>query len=250
MSEAVCIRDLSFSYRKDDLLFNKINLDINKGEKWAIIGPNASGKSTLVYLILGLLEPQSGSVKVFGKGPAELKNVFGYVPQKLQIPEGFPLTTQQFIMTGLVSSQKLFGGFSKKEKKQATEIMEVFDLTVSADKPVQSLSGGNFQKALLARAMINHPEILVLDEAFSNIDPRRENELLDRLKNISPDLTILLVTHDIGMVSKSIEKVACLNKNLVVHRTEALTDDVLKDVFGGQVRAISHKHTEKVEHDH
>lgn len=250
MREAICIKDLSFSYGDSEPLFDSVNLDIQPGEKWAIIGPNASGKSTLVHLVLGLLKPDSGSVSVYGKAPQEQQNIFGYVPQKMDLPDNFPITVSEFVMSGVVSSRNAFGLFTSKDRVAAEKVLEKLDLSGFRHVRVKSLSGGNFQKALLARALITDPQILVLDEAFSNIDPRKENEVLENLVKAYPDLTLLLVTHDIGMVSHYIEKVACLNKNLVVHKTEALTSDVLTDVFGGQVRAISHKHTEDVDHKH
>ena len=250
MSEAICIKELSFSYPGSEPLFEKINLDITEGEKWAVIGPNGSGKSTLVRLMLGLLKPTSGSISVFGKSPQDNSNTFGYVPQNLELPTGFPISTREFVLAGLVSSKSMFGLFNKRDRTRVSKMLDVFELEEFGDTTVGSLSGGNLQKALLARAFVNEPKVLVIDEALSNIDPRKENEVLDRLQSIQPNLTIIVVTHDMGMVSHHIEKVACLNKNLVVHKTEALNDAVLKEVFGGQVRVISHKHSESVDHKH
>jgi len=172
------------------------------------------------------------------------------VPQKLSLQDPAATSVKEYVLSGLTSQRKMLGLYKKGEIKSVSEVLKEFGLFDLKDTSMDSLSGGFLQKVLIAKALISRPRILILDEALSNIDPRKENELFDLLKRLRPDLTIVLVTHDIGVVSHHIEKVACLSNKLVVHRTEALTNEVMNEVFGGEVRVISHKHSEDVDHKH
>lgn len=238
------VRDLSFSYGAAPVL-EGVNLRVEAGEFLGIVGPNAGGKSTLLKLILGLLAPQSGRAAVLGKAPHEATPQLGYVPQYPSFSREFPITVEQAVLLGRLGCRSSDAWTSVRVSKtalravrRALEEVEAADL---ARRRIGNLSGGQLQRVLLARALACKPEVMILDEPTANIDLRLESDIFDLLKRLNARMTILVVSHDVGFISGYVTRVACLNRTLVCHRTDAVDGQVIQALYGEQVRMVAHR---------
>ena len=242
MSELVIeLQGVSFSYGATPAV-RHIHLEVERGEFLGIVGPNAGGKSTLLKLILGLLEPQAGRISVLGRPTAEAYRAVGYVPQYPSFPRDFPITVEQTVLLGRLGSTSAFGGYRKRDREIARQVMREVEITDLARRQLDTLSGGQLQRVLLARALVGEPEILILDEPTANIDLRLESDIFDLLKQLNQRMTILVVSHDIAFISSYVTRVACLNRSLVCHRTDAIDGQVIQDLYGENVRMVAHQH--------
>ncbi|MBN2479806.1 MAG: ABC transporter ATP-binding protein, partial [Parachlamydiales bacterium] len=203
--KALEISNLRFCYKVKQIL-QDVNLNVNVGDFVGIIGPNGGGKTTLLKLIMGMLSPHTGSIKIFNKKPTEVREKFGYVPQIYHIDKSFPITTLDATLLGIFSKTK-FGFFTKKQKDLAKDILEQVGLKDFIKSPFSKLSGGQTQRALIARALISDPEILILDEPTANIDLESEQMIFDLLINSPKKRTILMVSHDLETIIKKVKKI-------------------------------------------
>ncbi|ESQ15607.1 MAG: hypothetical protein N838_08240 [Thiohalocapsa sp. PB-PSB1] len=249
MNPVIDIRALNFSYDSLPTL-SGIDLQVNKGEFLGIVGPNAGGKSTLLKLILGLLQPQSGHVRVLGCSPRAACRLLGYVPQHPSFPRDFPITVEQVVLLGRlgVARNSTLKHLLFPERVSAADREVVHDALAEveagevAKRQVGSLSGGQLQRVLLARALVGEPQILILDEPTANIDQRLEGEIFDLLEALNARLTILVVSHDIAFISRYVRRVACVNRTLVCHHTDAIDGVVIRELYGERMRMIAHAH--------
>jgi len=211
-----------------------INLKILEQDFLGIIGPNGGGKTTLIKTILGLLKPFSGNI-VFKND--FYKNRIGYMPQTHQIDRKFPIIVSEVIESGLISEKKLSGTYRKAKVR---EIIRRMDIENVADKAIGELSGGQLQRTLLARAVINDPELLILDEPNSYVDKRFESYFYDLLKEINKATAILLVSHDIGTVISTVKNIACVNETLHYHSGSDVDGDWLEKHWACPFEVITH----------
>ncbi len=243
------LRDVSFSYGAAPVL-ERINLQVSDGEFLGLVGPNAGGKSTLLKLMLGLLEPQSGSIEVMGKRPRDTRRLLGYMPQYPSFPRDFPITVEQAVLLGRVGNSSRHGwfgalspgGYAKADHEAAREALAEVEAADLASRQIGSLSGGQLQRVLLARALVGQPNILILDEPTSNIDLRVESDIFDLLRKLNARMTILVVSHDVGFISGYVTRVACVNRTLVCHHTDAIDGQVIQNLYGEHVRMVAHQH--------
>ena len=262
--------DMNFAYGAVPVL-EAVNLEIGAGEFLGIVGPNAGGKSTLLKLILGLLEPQSGRIRVLGHPPAAASRLIGYVPQYPSFPRDFPITVEQAVLLariggiqgplptkgqradqsrGTANRDPLPGwfaglrpgGYSGADRAAARQALAEVEAEDLARRRIGSLSGGQLQRVLLARALAGEPRILILDEPTANIDQRLEGDIFDLLRRLNQRLTILVVSHDIGFISSYVGRVACVNRTLICHRTDAIDGQIIRDLYGESVRMVAHRH--------
>jgi len=238
---AVELDHVSFSYLGVPVL-EDVSLQVPEGEFLGIVGPNAGGKSTLLKLVLGLLEPTVGTVWVHGMPPAKGRTDIGYVPQYPNFARDFPVTVEQVVLMGRLGKGGWFGGYSRKDREVAQRVMTETEVADLADKRIHTLSGGQLQRVLVARALATEPHILLLDEPTANIDQRVETDIFDLLKRLNARMTILLVSHDVTFISKYVQRVACLNRTLLCHQTEAVDAGVLRELYGEDVRLVAHHH--------
>lgn len=242
MTEPVIqIHNLAFGYDGVPVL-QDICLDVQKGEFLAIIGPNAGGKSTLLKLTMGVLEPARGSVRVFGKPPRDVCARIGYIPQHALFPHDFPISVEETVLLGRLGQTRSFGGYNQKDKTVARQALEAVEIGPLRRKLLSELSGGQLQRVLIARALACEPEILLLDEPTANIDIRVEEDIFALLKHYNEKMTILVVSHDIAFISSYVSRVACLNRTLVCHETADLTGQIIDELYGTHVRLIQHAH--------
>lgn len=240
------IEDLSFAYEKHGVL-RDVSLTVMARDYIGIIGPNGGGKTTLVKLILGLLKPQYGTISLSLE-----RSEIGYLPQGTAVDESFPITVREVIASGLEHSMIPGGRIRKDEKRKVSEMLDKVGLASLHKRPVGELSGGELQRAMLARAIVSSPRLLVLDEPDTHVDNKFEMELYSLLKDLNENMAILLVSHDIGMISPFIKSIACVNRNLHYHSSNEISEQQLK-VYNCPIEIISHgtiPHRVMKEHKH
>lgn len=199
------IRSLSFRYKQETIL-EDIDLDVDRHDFLALIGPNGGGKTTLLKLLLGLLKQQNGSIKI-------ATHKVGYVPQNTNININFPIRVIELVM---------LGDLKNNSKIEALEILEQVGMKEYAHTKISSLSGGQRQRVMIARALFSKPQILLLDEPTSNIDPQGQKQIYDLLKILNEKITLIVVSHDISIVLQYANKVAHINKKLTFHDISSL----------------------------
>ena len=249
MNPIINIESVYFSYENVPIL-KDISLKVGKGEFLGIVGPNAGGKSTLLKLILGQIQPNSGIIKIFGKGAKSASRMVGYVPQYPSFDRNFPISVEQVVLLGRVGTRRNGGFFSslkpekinKADYDAVYQFLEEVEAISIAKRQINSLSGGQLQRVLLARALMSEPKILLLDEPTANIDQRMESEIFDLLKKLNNRLTILVVSHDVAFISSYVNRVACINQTLICHHTDEVNHEVIQQLYGEHVHTITHNH--------
>jgi zinc transport system ATP-binding protein len=237
----ISLRGISFSYGGPQVL-EDISLEVAEGDFLGVVGPNAGGKSTLLKIILGLLQPDSGEVRVMGRPPLEVRRQIGYVPQYPEFRRDFPITVKETVLMGRIGHGGLFGGYSRTDREIADRALEETDVSDLAARRISTLSGGQLQRVLVARALACQPRILILDEPTANIDLRVESDIFELLKEISRRMTIVVVSHDVGFVSRYVNRVACLAQTLMCHHTSAIDGKIINELYGMDVRMVEHLH--------
>lgn len=207
---AVVVDDVTFGYSKGDVIVQKASFSIQEGEFIGVIGPNGGGKTTLLKLIAGFLKPWKGDIFIFGKAPTIYPNGIAYVPQTLRLDKQFPITVLELVLGGKLTSLPWWGKFSQEDKQEAMKALELVHLTKYANEPFGSLSGGQAQRALIARALIQKPKILLLDEPTASVDAQAEADILDILKELSNRLTIIMVSHNVAAIIHKVKRVLCV----------------------------------------
>jgi zinc transport system ATP-binding protein len=235
------LKDVSFSFG-GPITLERINLQINEGEFIGVVGPNAGGKSTLLKLILGLLKPTQGKVRVAGKRPELAHRQIGYVPQYPRFTRDFPITVEQAVLMGRLGKTRWWGGYTPKDKDIARRTLHETEMEIHAQRRLNTLSGGQLQRVLLSRALASEPHILILDEPTANIDQRVETEIFDLLKQLNKRMTIIVVSHDIAFVSYYVHRVACLNKTLICHHAAHIDGNLIDELYGSHMHAVEHQH--------
>jgi zinc transport system ATP-binding protein len=240
MNYAIEIKDLTVYYNNTCAL-SGINLTVAKNDFLAIIGPNGGGKSTLVKSVLGIVKPQNGEIKIFGQRPEKYTVPIGYVPQFSHSIHDFPIMVIDVILTGrLQRGTGLFHRYSKKDYEIAENMLDKLNITHLKDRQISELSGGQFQKVMILRALATEPELLLLDEPTANIDNDSKTQIYEFLKEINRSVTIILITHDTAAISSYVKNVACLNKKLFYHGEIELDNDIIQKTFGCPVDLIAH----------
>lgn len=239
---AVSIEGVSFAYDAIPVVEN-VNVSIDEGESICIVGPNGGGKTTLVKLILGLLAPDEGTVRVFGRPPRQSRLRVGYMPQYSQHDLQFPVTVMDVVLMGCLGKPGLAGLFGWHGSTSRRAALDALDRVGMADfrrRKHAALSGGQRQRVLIARALASNPDLLLLDEPTANVDSAGEDQLLEVLRGLQRDLTIVMVSHDLGFVAGLVRKVICVNRRVVVHPTSRITGDVIRDLYERDMRVVHH----------
>ncbi len=213
-SPVIDVKNLSFSHDGKTPLLSSVSFQILKGEKIGIFGPNGGGKTTLLKLLLGFCSPSSGSISVLGESPQKGRRKVGYVPQGLKSDKAFPISVLDVVMMGLLDELSFWGRFSKKLKEKGMEALKRVGLHNLHAQPFGTLSGGQVQRVLIARALVSEPQILILDEATANVDPKASEEINAFLFDLSPQVTLVLVTHDLQMMLKYFDRLLCVQNQV------------------------------------
>ena len=236
----IAIKNLSFAYQRENKILENINLEVFGNDFLGIIGPNGGGKTTLLKIILGLLKPDKGGVLVFDKKPKEARDLVGYVPQFLEIDLDCPVSVLDIVLMGILNRKKIFQKYNDEDFKTAKEALDFVDLWNLKDKQIGELSGGQRQRVYIARALIRKPELLVLDEPTASIDEKSERDFWELLEEINKNAAIIIVSHDIGVIFKNVNKIACLNKELYYHDANEITQDILDKTYKCEIELLGH----------
>lgn len=238
----ISLQDVTFSYGGPKVL-DRVSLEVEEFEFLGVVGPNAGGKSTLLKLILGLLKPLSGRVRILGMAPERGCRKIGYVPQYPLFSRDFPITVEQTVLMGRLGTPRLFGGYRRRDREVARRAMAETEVGDLASRQLRTLSGGQLQRVLMARALATEPRILILDEPTANIDMRVETEIFDLLKQLNDRMTIVVVSHDVGFISGYVDRVACLNRTLVCHNTACIDGEAIRSLYAADVKMVDHLHS-------
>lgn len=235
------LEGVRFAYPGREVL-NGVTLSLPAGSFAAVVGPNGGGKTTLLKLLLGLITPDAGTVRVLGGSARQVRSRVGYMPQHSREDLRFPVSVRDVVLMGLAGRSRWFGPYRRAEREAAGEALQAVGVGDLAGRSFAGLSGGQRQRVLIARAIASRPELLLLDEPTSNLDPRVEGELNDLLGRLNERMTVVVVSHDIGFAAGQVRTVLCVNRTARVHPTSELTPELLEDLYGPGVRHINHEH--------
>ncbi|QDP41018.1 metal ABC transporter ATP-binding protein [Radiobacillus deserti] len=247
----VKLEHVHFQYENKTIL-EDINFMIPKGAFMGLIGPNGGGKTTLIKLILGLLKPQQGSIELFQTPIRKFKekNKIGFVSQKANsFNRGFPATVREVVSMGLTSSIGYFKFLNKTHHKQIEEAIAQVDMSPYLNENIGDLSGGQQQRVFIARALVNNPELLILDEPTVGVDQEHVQQFYHMLHRLNKEhqITLLLVTHDTGTMTDYVTDLVCLNKQLHFHGNASqfanLSNQDLSALYGHSLQIVDHNHS-------
>lgn len=248
-TRAVELRNVWVSF-DDVTVLENVSLMLEPGDFLGIIGPNGGGKTTLLRVILGLLAPAAGEVSVFGRPPHRARGEIGYVPQYARFDATFPVDVFTVVLMGRLSGLGVFRRLSRGDRAAARRALERVQMNDLAGRQIGELSGGQLQRVLIARALAVEPRILLLDEPTASVDTRIGQSVYDLLEDLSADKTIVLVTHDIGVISQHVKTVACLNRKLYYHGSKELDRQMIEAAYGCPVELLGHGHPHRILQDH
>lgn len=244
------IRNLNVYFDEMQVLKN-INLDVYKKQFLAVMGPNGGGKTTLLKVILGLIEPDSGNVQIAGRSIKEGRRLIGYVPQISDFNKQFPINVEDVILMGRISDGKgFYHNYSKEDKTKSKEIMKDLDIFEIKNRQIGRLSGGQLQRVLIGRALASEPEILLLDEPTASLDAESRSKIYNILKEVNDSITIIVVTHDLTAISSYFDSVACLNRNLHYHGNDNVSQEDVDQIYGCPVELVAHGVPHRVLDEH
>ncbi len=214
-----------------------VSFRVNENDYIGVIGPNGGGKTTLLKVILGLIKPVSGKITlnsslINGSG-------IGYLPQLSTGDTAYPVSVTDVILSGMMISKKIISRMSSSDRERAGQVIEELGLTSVAKSSLNELSGGQLQKVFLGRAIIGNPKLLLLDEPGNFVDLNFEIEFYEKLKDLNKRMAILMVSHDIGMISTHVKSFACVNRGLHYHSSSEITNEQLA-AYGCPIKLITH----------
>lgn len=233
----VTISDLCVEYDGYEAL-QHVNLEIDDADFLGIIGPNGGGKTTLVKAILGTV-PYSGSVKLAPELFRGRERLIGYMPQISKFDPAFPISVFEVVLSGLQGHHGFRTPYNREDRKRARQLIEESGIADVADRPIGEISGGQMQRALLARAIISEPKLLILDEPANFVDNQFEKELYHTLRELNKRMAIVMVSHDIGTISSVVKEIVCVNRHVHRHKSNILTPEQLQN-YDCPIQVISH----------
>ncbi|MCD4656451.1 MAG: metal ABC transporter ATP-binding protein [Planctomycetes bacterium] len=246
----ISVRNLWFSFG-DSVVLENLNLEVPHLDFLGMIGPNGGGKTTLLKCMVGILHGFRGEIKILGKCNGHgCKNV-GYVPQHSTFVEDFPASVEEVTLMGTLGKKNI-GWLKKHDKNRAGDILHKVGLFDKRRRHISQLSGGERQRLLIARALINNPKILLLDEPTASLDTSYGRDFYELLQHLNNKITIVLVSHDIGVISRHVKTIACVNKNLFTEGSKTITEKMLGEAYKCPVDLIAHGVPHRVlpEHNH
>ena len=217
-----------------------IDLSVDGNDFLGIIGPNGGGKTTLLKVILGLIEPDRGKAIVLGEPPERTRKWVGYVPQHNMFDRDFPISVWDVVLMGRYGRVGLFKRHGRVDRIKARDALAMVGMLDHKDRRIGALSGGEQQRALIARALAGEPRLLLLDEPTASVDPAVQTEFYELLERLKKRMAIVLVSHDLSAVSVYVDKIACLNRQLHYHGSKEIGPEVLEATYKCPVQMIAH----------
>jgi zinc transport system ATP-binding protein len=236
---AIEMKDVYFSYKKTPILEN-ITFALKQGDFLGIIGPNGSGKTTLLKLMLGLIKPDRGIIKILGKPPHHVKHRIGYVPQNTDFNVTFPISVLDVALMGRLSRSRIGKWYSGEDFPSTEDALRKVGMWKHRRVSIGSLSGGQRQRVFIARALATDPDLLFLDEPTASVDLEFGTNLFDLLHQLNETVTIVTITHDVGVISRHVKSVACVNKSLTFHSDKQISAEMIDDAYQCPVDLIAH----------
>lgn len=222
------------------VVFRNVSLTVYENDFLGIIGPNGGGKTTLVRTMLGLMRPQSGSVTYYDEGSPTDNIAIGYLPQSSDIDRKYPISVGEVVLSGLSGSKSLLRRYTEEQHEAARATLERLEIADLAKRHIGTLSGGQLQRVLLARAIVSQPKVVVLDEPNTYIDRRFQEQMYKLLSSISHECAVVVVSHDIGSVMQNVKNVACVDHGLHYHAVEEVTARDLEHYIGCPIELVGH----------
>jgi zinc transport system ATP-binding protein len=240
VATVVDLHDVWFSWPGGRHVLEAVSFSLEEGAFVSVVGPNGGGKTTLLKLLLGLLEPDRGRIRVLGETPVQARSRIGYMPQHATVDPRFPVHVLDVVSMGLLGPRPRLGGHSAADRAAARAALARVGLDGLERRPFSNLSGGQRQRALIARALVSDPELLLLDEPEAGLD--RKQDLYDLLGELNRDATVVVVSHDLGLVSHLVETVVCVRGRVEVHPTAALDGVTVRELYGRDMQLVQHDH--------
>ena len=249
MEPLISLKNVSVQYESTTAL-EDVSLDIYPDDFLGIIGPNGGGKTTLVKAILGNI-PHSGRVLYAPTLSERGHRLIGYLPQQSEFDRSFPVSVIEVVMSGLQAEKGLLKRYTANDRKRAMELLEMAGVADIAERQISEISGGQMQRALLCRAVILEPKLLILDEPTNFVDNQFENELYTLLKQLNERMAIVMVSHDIGTITSVVKSIVCVNRTVHRHNSNIITAEQLEN-YHCPIQIISHGHVPHtvLEHHH
>lgn len=250
MSEVIKLSNIYVNYGKNNILEN-INLKVKELDFIGIIGPNGGGKTTLLKTLLGLIIPQSGEITIMNYPVSQGRKYIGYVPQVLEFDRCFPILVEDVVRMGRLSKSRLFRRYNSQDEKIITRCLAQVGMVELRRRSIGELSGGERQRVYIARALASQPRILLLDEPTANVDSKIQNSIYELLKELNEYMTILLISHDLGVISTYVKTIACLNRKLYYHQDKLITPEMIQETYQCPIDLIAHGIPHRIlsEHD-
>ncbi|MBC7084871.1 MAG: ABC transporter ATP-binding protein [Methanomethylovorans sp.] len=239
MTNVVELHDVWVSYGNVTVL-EDINLTVHDKDFLGIIGPNGGGKSTLLKVILGLITPDKGIVKLLGDKPEKTHKYVGYVPQYASFNLTFPISVWEVVLMGRMNTIGPLRRYGKKDYHAAQEALKKVKMLEYKDRQISELSGGQRQRVFIARSLVTDPKLLILDEPATGVDAVMQKEFYELLKELKQNIAIIMVSHDISAISIYVDKVACLNRKLHYHNSKELSPEDLDASYACPVEMLAH----------
>jgi len=237
--EVITVRHLWAGYDGEQVL-EDVNLSVYEGDFIGLIGPNGGGKTTLLRVLLGLLPPTRGRVEIMGRPVREGRRMVGYVPQVVEFDREFPISVWDVARMGRLGERRLLQPYTAEDDELVAEALREVELYDMRQRPIGELSGGQRQRAYIARALATQPKVLLLDEPTSSVDPQVSTGIYELLRGLNEKVTILLVSHDMNVISSYVKTVGCLNRHLFYHGEKEITADMLELAYQCPVDLIAH----------
>lgn len=246
---AIEVEGVWFSYEGIEVL-RDVNLKLQQGEFLGILGPNGGGKTTLLKLMLGILKPDRGRIRVLGEEPRAAGRRVGYVPQNTDFGRGFPITVMDVASMGRLARSRPGVSYSQDDKEKVRMALQKVGMWDHCGRLIGELSGGERQRVFIARAIATDPEILFLDEPTASVDQGFQTDLYDFLRELNDKVTIVVITHDIGVVSSYMKSIACVNRHFIFHEGGQITEEMLDMAYRCPVDLVAHGLPHRVLHTH
>lgn len=249
MNEVISVRNLWAGY-DDDVVLEDINFSVKAHDFIGLIGPNGGGKTTLMRVLLGLVKPMRGQVAIMGKPPELGREHIGYVPQIIDFDRSFPITIFDVVRMGRLGHRRLFQRYNTQDNEIALAALRDVEMESLQDAPIGELSGGQRQRVLIARALASQPQILLLDEPTSSIDPKVSLNIYELLQRLNEHMAIILISHDMNAISSYVKTIGCVSRKMFYHAEKAVTAQMLEAAYQCPIDLIAHGLPHRHLHEH
>ncbi len=237
--EVLCLQDVWAGYNGRPVL-EGINLSVKEQDFVGIIGPNGGGKTTLLKVMLGLMQPTRGRVRVLGQSAVQARRFIGYVPQQVHLDRDFPVNVWDVALMGRLGRRGLLRRYTSQDRHAVARALQQVEMLDAKDRPIGELSTGQRQRVYIARALATEPQILFMDEPTASVDAHITTSIYELLQKLNEHITILLVSHDMGVISSHVKTVGCLNRRLFYHESKEITPDMLEEAYHCPIDLIAH----------